>query len=457
MITRTDKTQGHRGEAVANNRYKRQAGIESSFRVVNNRPEAIAQRKLQEIADKSPQAKKSARLQRVADSYATRQRHAVQKNGHTHRLPSASSPALANRSGNSSDNMNANYNSGEPAKLKAYSDTQGTDTRPNPSLEHGANVVEQRSIQPTNPTPASIQLTRSTSTYSGVVYQRALDLSTLATTRNHLYYTVFGGGEKLISEAAAPAPEPRALYNEQDKTAINGRKLTVWKPRSQLADKKKLKGETPVYRETGVLITDLIELEDTVLAQIMEQVRAEVNDREGDRGLRLGTAGMNDCKGFATTLRSMIAKYGENPNGLVGKSWLHPTDPHRASFPYHGATVVAQDSGDAVTLEAHAGQDLTAPKFHIRRGGKIGFESANKQSHPGQYTDTAAESPIQQIDEAEVVINMLKQAWTDVNVRSDKSAVYESSELPATFNTRNWLGIGLLLSLLVVALIKLNK
>lgn len=289
------------------------------------------------------------------------------------------------------------------------------------------------------------------------VLQRAIDLSTLAETQNRQYYTVAGGGKKLISNAGAPPPEPVALYKQQNNTALNGAVLKIWVPRSKLADRKKISGETPVYSESGDLINNLHEIEDSVLAQIEDQVQAEVNDRQGDSGLRLGTAGRNDCKGFATTLQSMIARYGENPQGLVGRSWLHPTNPDKASFPYHGATVVAQDGADAVTLEAHAGQDLTAPNFHIRRGGKSGFENANKASNPGQYAATASESLIQQIDEANEVVNMLKQAWTDVNVRSDKSAIYESAEQSASNSTGKWVAIVSILLALIGVLVKLSQ
>lgn len=288
------------------------------------------------------------------------------------------------------------------------------------------------------------------------VVQRAVDLSTLSSTQSNLYYTVVGGGNSLISQAVAPAPEPKPLYNEVDKTALNGDKLKLWKPRSRFADKKKLNEETPVYSATGQLLTRYFDIEDAVLAEIMLEVETDIDDRRGDRALRLGTAGMNDCKGYATTLKAMIARYGDDPQGLVGKSWLHETRPEAASFPYHGATVVAQDGSDAVTLEAHAGQELTVPMFHIRRGGKTGFEASNKDSYPGQYQDTASESPLMQIEDAETLLETLKEAWQDTGKRSDKSAVMESGPI-APPPERNWILIGTLLVAAIGALVAIHR
>lgn len=288
------------------------------------------------------------------------------------------------------------------------------------------------------------------------VVQRAVDLSTLSATQSNLYYTVVGGGKSLISRDMAPGPEPKPLYNEEDKTAMNGDKLKVWRPRSKFADKKKLSGETPVYGAAGQLLTKYFDIEDAVLAEIMLEVESEIDDRRGDRGLRLGTAGMNDCKGYATTLKAMIASYGDDPQGLLGKSWLHETRPEAASFPYHGATVVAQDGSDAVTLEAHAGQELTVPMFHIRRGGKAGFEASNKASYPGQYQDAASESPLMQIKDAETVLETLKEAWQDTGKRSDKSAVKESGPIAPPPGT-NWILIGTLLVAAIGALVAIHQ
>jgi hypothetical protein len=291
---------------------------------------------------------------------------------------------------------------------------------------------------------------------SGKIVQRVVNLSTLSSTENKIYYTIVGGGNELISKASATAPEPKPLYNEKDEIAPDGDKLKVWKPRSKFADKKKLSGQIPIYGTFNQILTKHFDIEDKVLDEIMSEVERDINNRQGDKGLRLGTAGMNDCKGYAITLKAMIAKYGENPQGLVGKSWLHETKPKEANFPYHGATVVAQDANDAVTLEAHAGQDLTAPMFHIRQGGKSGFEDSNKESYPNQYQDTALESPIMSIEDAEHILMTLKTAWDDQTQRSDKSAVKESGSIPESTGT-NWKLIGTLLLSAIGALVAIHQ
>jgi hypothetical protein len=83
------KTQENKSQSVANAVFKTQGGSDAIFQFVDNRPEAVAQRKLQdlannsprvkqlqafqEMADNSPQAKKAAQLQAMADNYSAQQ------------------------------------------------------------------------------------------------------------------------------------------------------------------------------------------------------------------------------------------------------------------------------------------------------------------------------------------------------------------------------------------------
>lgn len=84
MNTHADKTQENKSQSVSNGKSHMQSGGESTFQFVDNRPEAIAQRKLQEMANnspqisqlrafqgmtnKSPQAKQAAQLQAMSDN-----------------------------------------------------------------------------------------------------------------------------------------------------------------------------------------------------------------------------------------------------------------------------------------------------------------------------------------------------------------------------------------------------
>lgn len=85
MNTHADKTQENKSQSVANELSQKQNGSESTFQFVDNRPEAIAQRKLQEMvnyrsrvsqlssfqdmANNSPQAKQAAPLRAKADNH----------------------------------------------------------------------------------------------------------------------------------------------------------------------------------------------------------------------------------------------------------------------------------------------------------------------------------------------------------------------------------------------------
>jgi hypothetical protein len=55
MNIHADKTRENRSQSVANNLSQKNSDSESTFQFVDNRPEAIAQRKLQDMANNSPQ------------------------------------------------------------------------------------------------------------------------------------------------------------------------------------------------------------------------------------------------------------------------------------------------------------------------------------------------------------------------------------------------------------------
>lgn len=88
MNTYADKTQENKSQSLANKASHKQNGSKSTFQFVDNRPEAIAQRKLQEMANNSPkvsqlkafqdmannspQAKETAQLQAMADNQTSK-------------------------------------------------------------------------------------------------------------------------------------------------------------------------------------------------------------------------------------------------------------------------------------------------------------------------------------------------------------------------------------------------
>ncbi|MCP5106306.1 MAG: hypothetical protein GY950_23165 [bacterium] len=68
MKINADKTQENKSEAAANRFVEKQSSDESAFRFVDNRPEAIAQRKLQERVDNSPRVKQLRAYRQMADN-----------------------------------------------------------------------------------------------------------------------------------------------------------------------------------------------------------------------------------------------------------------------------------------------------------------------------------------------------------------------------------------------------
>lgn len=74
MNTHTDKTLESKIQSVANIITQKQSGFESTFQFVDNRPETVAQRKLQETANNSPQAKQAA----MANNFSAQQQNPIQ-------------------------------------------------------------------------------------------------------------------------------------------------------------------------------------------------------------------------------------------------------------------------------------------------------------------------------------------------------------------------------------------
>ncbi|MCP5003940.1 MAG: hypothetical protein GY941_08325 [Planctomycetes bacterium] len=79
MNTQADKTQENKSHSVTNGIAQTQSSSESAFQFVDNRPETIAQRKLQEMAINCPQVKQEAQLQAMADNYSARRSQPMQK------------------------------------------------------------------------------------------------------------------------------------------------------------------------------------------------------------------------------------------------------------------------------------------------------------------------------------------------------------------------------------------
>ncbi|CAI8282611.1 MAG: Uncharacterised protein [Bacteroidetes bacterium MED-G17] len=172
MNTHADKTQENKNQAVSAAGSQMQNGSDSTFQFESNRPEAVAQRKLQEMANNnpramqlqavqnmainSPQAQQAKQLQSIADNHDTEQQQLIQKKENNTGLPDNLKSGIENLSGMSLDDVKVHRNSDKPAQLQAHAYAQGTDIHLGPGQEkhlpHEAwHVVQQKQgrVKPT--------------------------------------------------------------------------------------------------------------------------------------------------------------------------------------------------------------------------------------------------------------------------------------------------------------------
>lgn len=143
MNTHIDKNQENKSQSVANEHSQKQGSSESTFQFVDNRPEAVEQRKLQEMANNSPQvmqlkafqdmannspqARQIAQMQAMVDNHSAQQQEPIPKKENKTGLPDNLKTGIENLSGYSMDNVKVHYNSDKPAKLQAHAYAEGTD------------------------------------------------------------------------------------------------------------------------------------------------------------------------------------------------------------------------------------------------------------------------------------------------------------------------------------------
>ncbi|WP_417910159.1 DUF4157 domain-containing protein [Candidatus Electronema sp. PJ] len=173
-----------KSRAAANESVQKRSNSESTFELIDNRPKAVAQRKLIEMANNSPRSKRLAAMQDMANNSPRANKlvqlfgkkesevEPVQKKGpldedelqfkakepmeNNTGLPDNLKAGVENLSGMAMDDVRVHYNSGKPAQLNAYAYTQGTAIHVAPGQEkhlpHEAwHVVQQKQgrVQPT--------------------------------------------------------------------------------------------------------------------------------------------------------------------------------------------------------------------------------------------------------------------------------------------------------------------
>jgi hypothetical protein len=165
MDTHADKTQEDKSQSISSNHSQIQSGGESTFQFVDKRPEAVAQRKLQEMANNSPQvsqlrafqemannspqAKQSAQLQAMANNHSSKEQQPFQKKENNTGLPDNLKTGMENLSWMSLDDVKVHHNSDKPAQLQAHAYAQGTDIHLGPGQEKHlphelGHVVQQK-------------------------------------------------------------------------------------------------------------------------------------------------------------------------------------------------------------------------------------------------------------------------------------------------------------------------
>ncbi|GEM_PF-5579921 len=156
MNTHSDESRKNRSHPMANAVFERKNSSESTFQFVDNRPQAIAQRKLQEMVNNSTQAMRAARLQAMANNYSSQEHQPIQKKENNTGLPDNLKTGIENISGYSMDDVKVHYNSDKPAQLNAHAYAQGTDIHlasgQEKHLPHEAwHVVQQKQgrVKPT--------------------------------------------------------------------------------------------------------------------------------------------------------------------------------------------------------------------------------------------------------------------------------------------------------------------
>ncbi|MFC1750877.1 DUF4157 domain-containing protein [Pseudomonadota bacterium] len=143
MNAQEGKVQKPQGDSMTSAASQKQSDVESTCQFVDNRTEAIAQRKLkalihhgdqvsqlrksQAIANSSPQAKQTAQLQAMADHACSQQREFIQKKGNNTGLPDDLKTGMENLSGMSLDDVKVHRNSDKPSQLQAHAYAQGAD------------------------------------------------------------------------------------------------------------------------------------------------------------------------------------------------------------------------------------------------------------------------------------------------------------------------------------------
>ncbi len=176
MNTHAHQSKENKNQSVVSKNNSKQKSGESNSQFADNRPESVAQRQLNEMANSGPGAKQAAQLKSITGSnsnvsvqlrgieeeellqgkFETVQKKDPEVTENNTGLPDQLKSGIENLSGVSIDDVNVHYNSDKPAQLQAHAYAQGTDIHVAPGQEkhlpHEAwHVVQQKQgrVKPT--------------------------------------------------------------------------------------------------------------------------------------------------------------------------------------------------------------------------------------------------------------------------------------------------------------------
>ncbi len=127
MQTHVEKTQDNKHKSDDTVFSQKQNNSDLALQFVDNRPEAIFQRKFAEMANGGSQVSQLQAFQSMADNHSTQQQQIIQKKENNTGLPDNLKTGIENLSGYQMDDVKVHYNSDKPAQLQAHAYAQGTD------------------------------------------------------------------------------------------------------------------------------------------------------------------------------------------------------------------------------------------------------------------------------------------------------------------------------------------
>lgn len=156
MTSKAEKSQKSGVRSVAESLSRKENGSYQTFQIVDNRPEAAAQLKIQELINSHTNLNETSQLKSITDKRdVNRTMNESGRNNKTG-LPDNLKAGVENLSGYMMDDVKVHYNSDKPAQLQSLAYAQGTDIHIGPGQEkhlpHEAwHVVQQKQgrVKPT--------------------------------------------------------------------------------------------------------------------------------------------------------------------------------------------------------------------------------------------------------------------------------------------------------------------